>query len=130
MIGLHAPELRSCSRFHRLAADETWHFHAGDPIRLVLLEPGGTHGQLLLGPDPLAGHLPQFTVPAGTWQASSTVEGGRWSLYGCTCVPAFTPAGYEGGTMERLLPEWPEREADIRRFAVEASETRMPDSIS
>ncbi|MFM7321483.1 MAG: cupin domain-containing protein, partial [Armatimonadota bacterium] len=49
MIGLHAPAIGSCSRFHRLTVDETWHFHAGDPIRLVLLEPGGVHGQLLLG---------------------------------------------------------------------------------
>ncbi|MFM7321879.1 MAG: cupin domain-containing protein, partial [Armatimonadota bacterium] len=99
---------------------------AGDPIRLVLLEPGGVYGQLLLGPDPAQGHVPQFTVPAGVWQASATIDGGRWSLYGCTCAPPFTPAAYEGGTLEPLLAGWPERDADIRRFAAPFDAVRMP----
>ena len=41
MIGLYCEDPPSRSRFHRLTRDELWHFHAGDPLRLILLRPDG-----------------------------------------------------------------------------------------
>ena len=69
MIGMYAHEPLSRSLFHRLPADEVWHFYGGDPLRLVLLYPGGQSADVILGPDPLAGQKVQFVVPAGVWQA-------------------------------------------------------------
>ena len=38
------------SQFHRLDVDEIWHFYLGDPLELVLLEPGGTSRHVLPRP--------------------------------------------------------------------------------
>ncbi len=126
MLGLycHAPE--SLSRFHRLDADEVWHFHLGDPLRLVLLFPDGSSRDVIMGSDVLAGQHLQVVVPAGTWQAGHCSEGGRYSLFGCTMAPGFTGAGYEGGTRAVLLASHPDRRTDIERLACAPDETRMP----
>lgn len=118
MLGLYCDEPRSESRFHRLTVDEVWHFHAGDPLRLVLLYPGGGSRDVVLGPDPLSGHEVQFVVPAGVWQAGHLVEGGRYALYGCTLSPGFVPGIFEPGLVEPLLRTHPDRSADIRRYGV------------
>lgn len=113
MIGMYCEEPPSLSRFHRLDFDEVWHFHAGDPLRLVLLYPDGTSGEVVLGPDPLRGHRLQFVVPAGVWQAGHLVPGGTYALYGCTLAPGFVPGIFQAGSRQRLLEGWPDRAADI-----------------
>jgi predicted cupin superfamily sugar epimerase len=101
-----------------LAHDEVWHFYAGDPLRLVLLHPDGSAEDVVMGSDVRSGQHPQFTIPAGTWQAGELIPGGRYALFGCTMAPGFTPACFTGGSAEELLGGWPAREADIRRLAV------------
>ncbi|MFD2233934.1 cupin domain-containing protein [Phaeospirillum tilakii] len=81
------------SHWHRIDATEIWHFHAGAPLRLDLSEDGHAARSLILGPDPLAGHLPQGIVAPGLWQAAAPL--GAWSLVGCTVSPAFSFAGFE-----------------------------------
>lgn len=125
MIGLYCEEPRSESLFHRLTVDEVWHFYSGDPLRLILLYPDGSSRDVLLGPDPLRGHEVQFVVPAGVWQAGCVDSGGRYSLYGCTLAPGFVPGIFEGGLLDRLLTEYPDRELDIRRFS--CGSATMPD---
>lgn len=122
IVALYAPERGSLSRFHRLTVDEVWHFYDGDPLRLILLYPDGTSREVWLGP----GHTVQTTVPAGVWQAGETAPGGRWSLFGCTCAPAFTPERFEGGTRAALLTGWPDRATDIERLACPDDDIRMP----
>lgn len=127
MIGLYCDDPPSRSLFHRLDADETWHFYAGDPIRLVLLHPDGSSEEAFLGGDVAAGHAVQHVVPAGTWQAGELAAGGSWALFGCTMAPGFDPAGFEGGTATVLLERFPEREADVRRLALpDGHDTRLP----
>ncbi len=53
-----------------------------------------------MGSDPLQGQQVQFVVPAGVWQAGGMLEGGRYSLYGCTVAPGFTGDIFEGGRRE------------------------------
>ena len=89
------------SQFHRLDADEIWHHYLGDPVELVLLEPGGTSRHLLLGPDVLAGHEVVAVVAAGTWMAARTT--GRWSLTGTTMAPGYTDERYEHADREALM---------------------------
>jgi predicted cupin superfamily sugar epimerase len=100
------------SQFHRLDADEIWHAYLGDPIELVLLEPGGTSRHVVLGPDVLAGHDVVAVVPAGTWMAARTT--GRWSLAGTTMAPGYTDERYEDGERDALLAGWPQEAAAIR----------------
>lgn len=126
MIGLYCEEPLSRSLFHRLSVDEVWHFHAGDPFRLILLHPDGSSEDVILGPDPISGHHPQHVVPAGVWQAAHLIPGGLYSLYGCTLAPGFTPDLFEGGTLGRLLAAYPSRRSDIERLACPDHDTRMP----
>ena len=91
MIGLYAHDPPSRLPFHRLPADEVWHFYGGDPIRLVLLRPDGSSDDVWLGPDPGAGHVVQYVIPAGTWQAGELCESGSYGLFGCTMAP-YSPA--------------------------------------
>ncbi len=126
MLGMYCNDPPSHSLFHRLPVDEVWHFHGGDPLRLVLLHPGGGSSEVLMGPDVLAGQQPQFVVPAGSWQAGHLAAGGRYAIFGCTVVPAFTSEMFEGGEREALLAQYPERRGDILRLACAPGATRMP----
>jgi predicted cupin superfamily sugar epimerase len=116
-IGLFADDPPSRSLFHRLEFDELWHFYGGDPLRLVLLYPNGTHEEVILD-----GHSIQHLIPAGVWQAGELAPGGSWSLYGVTMAPGFTPACFEGGRVDELLARYPGRASDIERLAIPPGE--------
>jgi predicted cupin superfamily sugar epimerase len=107
MIGMLTDDKDSISVMHRLRADEAWHFYAGDPIRMLLLHPDGTHAAPLLGPDVLAGHLPQIVVPAGTWMGAALDPGGTYALFGNTMAPGFTSEMFEAGERGALCAGWP-----------------------
>lgn len=118
IVGLYADDPPSRSLFHRLDADEIWHFYRGDPIRLVLLHPGGESEDVVLGSEPPAGHRVQHVIPAGVWQAGEMVAGGRWALFGCTMAPGFDAAGFEGGHISHLLQAYPDRAGDVHRLGL------------
>jgi predicted cupin superfamily sugar epimerase len=126
MIGLYSNDPRSTSIFHRLPIDEIWHFYGGDPLRLVLLYPDGSSNDVIMGGEALKDQQVQFVVPAGVWQAGHTVEGGRYSLFGCTMAPGFTGDIFEGGIREELLRLYPGRAIDIQNLTNETDESRMP----
>ena len=126
IVAMYCDQPLSQSRFHRLPVDEVWHFYAGDPLRLVLLYPDGSSADVIMGGDPLQGQRVQFVIPAGVWQAGHMLEGGRYSLFGCTMAPGFTDDMFEGGTREHLRPLYPDRTKDIDRLACEDNDTTMP----
>ncbi len=130
MLGLYCDEPHSLSTFHRLTADEVWHFYAGDPLRLILLYPDGSSRDVVLGSDPLKGQQVQFVVPAGVWQAGGMREGGRYSLYGCTVAPGFTGDIFEGGRRGNLIARYPSRAEDILRFSSPEDGARMPEGFA
>lgn len=80
------------SRWHRVDADELWHFHEGSPLELLIAEqPDADVRRETLGP---VGDdsLPQRAVPAHAWQAARCL--GDYVLVGCTVSPAFEFAGF------------------------------------
>ena len=90
------------SHWHRVDADEVWHFYAGAPLQLSLSHDGRTARHLRLGIDLEVGELPQAVVPRGVWQAARSL--GNWTLVGCTVAPAFqfehfemAPPGWKPG---------------------------------
>ncbi|MEU5213956.1 cupin domain-containing protein [Streptomyces sp. NPDC020742] len=74
---------------------------------------GGSARTVVLGPDVLGGQQVQFTVPAGTWMAAQVVDGGAWTLFGCTMAPGFTYQDYEHGDAAQLAARFPEEAARI-----------------
>ena len=94
-----------CSHFHRLKADEIWHFYAGDPLCIHLLGPTG-NSKITLGPDGESQTF-QAVVPAGTWFAAEVIEGGAYTLVGCTMAPGFDFADFELAHREDFCREFP-----------------------
>jgi predicted cupin superfamily sugar epimerase len=126
IVALYCDDPYAISRFHKLPVDEVWHFYAGDPLRLMLLYPDGSSRDVVMGNDPLKDQQVQFVIPAGVWQAGHMLEGGRYSLFGCTMAPGFTDDMFEGGSREQLMGIYPARADDITRFGCNSNETNMP----
>jgi predicted cupin superfamily sugar epimerase len=98
------------SALHRVKSDELFHFYAGDPVEMLQLWPDGTAKTLVIGNDFAAGHSPQVVVPAGIWQGSRLIAGGKWALMGCTVAPGFDYADFEVANRADLLANWPEQQ--------------------
>lgn len=87
------------SHWHRVDADEIWHWYAGGPLALTVSPDGHDAEARRLGPELLAGQMPQLVVPKGWWQTAASL--GAWTLVGCTVAPAF-----EFGGFEMAPPDW------------------------
>ena len=81
------------SAWHRVDADEVWHWYAGAPLELTTSEGGRDRSTVRLGTDLAAGERPQAVVPPGVWQTARSL--GAWTLVGCTVAPAFEFSGFE-----------------------------------
>ena len=79
--------------WHKVDADEVWHFYAGAPLELSMSDDGKSVRRVRLGIDLEVGELPQAVVPRNVWQASRSL--GHWSLVGCTVAPAFEFSRFE-----------------------------------
>jgi predicted cupin superfamily sugar epimerase len=91
------------SRFHRLAFDEMWLFHEGEPLEMFFLEGSGQPPRrVVLG----AAH-PQVLVPAGVWMAARVASSVGWALVGCLVSPGFAFEDFERAKPEVLLREFP-----------------------
>jgi uncharacterized protein len=94
------------SRFHRLRGDEVYHFYLGDPVELYVLQDGD--GELrTLGTNLAHGERPQTVVPAGAWQGSRLVPGGKVALLGTTMAPGFDLAHFEAAERDTLSKDYP-----------------------
>ncbi|MCY1398227.1 hypothetical protein D9M71_132530 [compost metagenome] len=104
----------SVSRWHRVDADELWHYHEGGPLELLIAgQPDAAVRSEILGPVG-EGSLPQRAVPAHAWQAARCL--GDYVLVGCTVSPAFEFAGFE------LLADDAQAQRDWPRLAQEFPE--------
>jgi len=81
------------SHWHRIDADEVWHFYAGAPLTLSICGPENEVRPTVLGTDLQRDERPVSVVPAGYWQSAQSL--GEWSLVGCTVAPAFEFDGFE-----------------------------------
>jgi predicted cupin superfamily sugar epimerase len=80
------------SHWHRIDAVEVWHYYAGDPLKLEIVD-GAKEAIVRLGSNVAADETPQAIVPACAWQAAETL--GDWTLCGCTVSPGFRFEGFE-----------------------------------
>ncbi|MBU3743625.1 MAG: cupin domain-containing protein [Sediminibacterium sp.] len=105
------------SAFHRIKSDECWHFYAGDPLRVHLIDDStGAYCSIELGNDLNGQGVLQAVVPAGYWFASETQPGGSFSLVGCTVAPGFNFADFELADRDALIAKSPEQAGLISRL--------------
>ncbi|AOZ01875.1 hypothetical protein BKK81_21190 [Cupriavidus sp. USMAHM13] len=117
------------SAWHRIRSDEVWHFYAGGPLDVHVLDPdGGVHtlhlGNALAHP----GTVFQAVVPAGSWFAAERADAGAdpdgFALAGCTVAPGFEFAEFELADMPALLAAYPDHAALLARLAPRAPADR------
>jgi uncharacterized protein len=107
------------SAFHRLKSDEVWHFYAGSPVSVHMINAGGTYSELRLGMDMDAGEAPQHVVPAGCWFASHVTNWKSTALVGCTVAPGFDFHDFEMGTRAELIAAYSQHRNLIERLTRE-----------
>ena len=91
------------SAFHRLAADETWHFYRGDAVTIEEIEPSGRHERRVLGIDDAL----QTTIPSGTYFAAHVDAPDGYALCGCDVAPGFEFADFQLTTRSMLTAAYP-----------------------
>ncbi|MBX9772748.1 MAG: cupin domain-containing protein [Candidatus Obscuribacterales bacterium] len=105
-----------CSRLHKVASDETFHFYFGAPVEMLLLFPDKRAENIVLGHNILARQQPQFTVPKGIWQGSKIrdeEDSPDYALLGATVAPGFEYADFELATRAEILAEYQDFESQI-----------------
>jgi predicted cupin superfamily sugar epimerase len=108
----------SFSSWHRIQADEIWHFYTGDPVAIHVLTDAGvwtTHrlGNTLLHP----GAVFQVVIPAGQWFAAECTPASGCALVGCTVAPGFEFSEFELADAAALQAAHPEHGNGITRLA-------------
>jgi predicted cupin superfamily sugar epimerase len=81
------------SHWHRVDAEEIWHFHAGAALELSISADGTQSATFRLGMNLAQGERPQMVVPKGHWQSAQS--SGDFTLVGCAVAPGFDFAGFE-----------------------------------
>lgn len=105
------------SAWHRIKSDEVWHFYAGEPLNVHVLDETGaivTHklGNALTHPDAVF----QAVVPAGLWFAAECADPTTFALVGCTVAPGFEFSEFELADVEALKARHPRHAAFIERL--------------
>jgi uncharacterized protein len=109
-------EGKNFSAFHRLRSDEVWHFYAGEPVAVHVIQPDGEYSLTLLGCDVEAGQVPQGVVRAGCWFASHVADWKSLALVGCTVAPGFDFQDFEIGKRAELATRYPQHRELIERL--------------
>jgi uncharacterized protein len=104
------------SAFHRIKSDECWHFYAGDPLLVYVIQISGQLDIIHLGNNIEKGQLFQYVVPANCWFASEPPPGSTYSFVGCTVAPGFDFADFELADVSALTAIYPQHETIIRRL--------------
>ena len=107
---------KNFSAFHRLRSDEVWHFYAGEPLLVHVIDPGGEYFRIHLGHEPEAGQVLQAVVRAGCWFASHVADWKSFALVGCTVAPGFDFEDFEMGKREELAARYPQHRELIERL--------------
>jgi len=102
------------SSFHRLKADEVWHFYSGSPLNIYIIQNNGRLKKIILGKN----HLYQSVILAEQWFAAEVSKPKSYSLVGCTVSPGFDFKDFELGECEKLIELYPKHKSLIKRLTI------------
>ena len=104
------------SAFHRIRQDEIWHFYAGAPLYIHVIDESGRYTGHELGPEVTTGQQPQLVVPAGSWFGSSVKDEDGFTLVGCTVAPGFDFEDFELADRNALVLAYPQHAGVIQQL--------------
>jgi len=104
------------SAFHRIKSDECWHFYAGDPLLIYIIEQNGEIKIISLGNDLEKGQSFQYVVPANCWFASRPASGSEYCFVGCTVSPGFEFEDFELADGTALSVMYPQHKSIIKEL--------------
>jgi predicted cupin superfamily sugar epimerase len=105
------------SAFHRIKSDECWHFYAGDPLLIYIIQQNGELEIISLGNDHEKGQKFQYVVPANCWFASRPAAGSVYCFVGCTVSPGFEFEDFELADAGTLSNEYPQHTMIIKELS-------------
>jgi predicted cupin superfamily sugar epimerase len=102
------------SAFHKIKSDECWHFYAGDPLHVFVIDHIGDLQIITLGNNINNGETFQFVVPANCWFASRPANDSEFCMVGCTVAPGFEFEDLEMADVKSLAALYPSYASIIR----------------
>lgn len=106
------------SHFHRVASDELWFFHQGEPLILFFITKEGNFETITLGNNLVIGELPQYVISAGSWFGAFLKNGNGFSLMSCVVTPGFDFSDFELAKKEELLQIYPHLRTEIELYCL------------
>lgn len=107
---------KDISAFHKLSGDEIWLYHAGCALTLYLINAQGKLSLKKLGPKVECHENMQVIIPKNTWFAAELNTENNFCLMSCVVAPAFEWKGFELGTKEKLVEEFPQHKSLFTRL--------------
>lgn len=93
-------------------------FHGGDPITYHVISQEFEWKTIVLGSDLSLGHVPQFTVEAGSFKAAFLSEESNYGLISEAVSPAYEEQGNRMISASELINHFPERVQEISRLCL------------
>ena len=103
------------SCFHRLNADEVWHFYSGSSLILYVISPKGNLKKIVLGNES-ENTVHQYTFKHNHWLAGEVSDKNSYSFVGCTVSPGFEYEDFEPGQRNDLIKKFPRHRDIIKKF--------------
>lgn len=107
------------SHFHRIDADEMWHFYTGYPLTVHMINMAGEYDTLKLGTNLENNETPQGLVAKNVWFGAALDENASpnaYALVGCTVAPGFEFSTFELARQDQMLADFPAHDAIIKRL--------------
>ena len=102
------------SAFHSIKQDEIWHYHAGSPLIIYVIDQNAQYKELYLGLN--SGEQPQLVLKAGWLFSAAVKKPGNYTLVSCTVAPGFDFDDFNMPAREELLQMYPQYQSIIMKF--------------
>jgi predicted cupin superfamily sugar epimerase len=91
------------------------YYHLGDPLKIIFLQEDGSIQEKILGPDLLAGQVPQLLCPGGIPKAYDLMEG-QLCLVGEAVTPGFEYEDMKILSLQEIKKQYPRFDKKIELY--------------
>jgi predicted cupin superfamily sugar epimerase len=109
---------KQISAFHKLNADEIWHFYDGSPVKIYIIDPDGKFAEVVLGKKTEKGEVFQITINKNHWFAAEVLSKKSFVLVGCTVSPGFDFSDFKLGRRDEMIKLFPQHKLLCEKFAL------------